>query len=52
MPEYPATLPVETEDTVSEEYIPEEEDLDLNPPFDPSAGIDCKTLTETPPEEI
>lgn len=52
VPEYPVRLPEETEDAVSEEYFPEEEELDLHPPFDLSGGIDCKTLTETPPEEI
>lgn len=43
---------VEEADKVSEEYVPDEEELDLDPPIDLSGGIDCKTLTETPPEEI
>lgn len=36
----------------SEEYIPTEEELDLNPKIDLSKGIDCKTLTEVSPEEL
>ena len=50
--EYPVRLPEEEDEVVSEEYVPEAEELDLNPPIDLSHGIDCKTLTETPPEEI
>ena len=52
VPAYPMQFPVEEEDVVSEEYIPDEDELNLNPPIDLSEGIDCKTLTETPPEEI
>lgn len=48
VPAFPADAP----DEESEEYIPGEEDLDLNPPFDLSGGIDCKTLTEVSPEDI
>lgn len=52
IPECPAQQPAEAEDMVSEEYIPEDDELELNPPIDLSACIDCKTLKETPPEEI
>ena len=48
-PEYPIHLPLEQE---SEEYIPDEEELNLNPPFDLSNGIDCRTITEVSPEDI
>lgn len=50
--ESPVFPPVEEEDKVSEEYVPDEEELDLDPPIDLSGGIDRKMLTETPPEEI
>ncbi len=35
-----------------EEYRPDDEDLDLHPPFDFSHGIDCKTLTEVSPKDL
>lgn len=51
-PDYQVRLPLDTEEEESEEYIPDEEELDLNPPIDLSGGIDCKTLTEVFPEDI
>lgn len=52
IPEYQMQIPIEDEDVVSEEYIPDEDELNLNPPIDLSEGIDCKTLTEVSPEDI
>lgn len=39
-------------DELSEEYIPDEEDLNLSPPIDLSRGIDCRTLTEVSPTDV
>ena len=51
-PDYQVRLPLDAEEEESEEYIPDEEELNLNPPIDLSGGIDCKTLTEVSPEDI
>lgn len=50
--EYRMQFPTENEDVMSEEYIPEEDELNLNPLINLSEGIDCKTLTEISPEDI
>lgn len=52
MPIYQVKFDTGPEDQVSEEYIPTTEDLELNPQFDLSNGIDCRTLTEVSPKEI
>lgn len=52
IPAYQMQFPIDEEDVVSEEYIPDEDELNLNPPIDLSEGIDCKTLTEVSPEDI
>lgn len=39
-------------DVVSAEYIPEEEELDLDISIDLSNGIDCRNLTEVSPKDI
>lgn len=51
-PIYQLRFPIETEEIENEEYIPDEEELDLNPQIDLSRGIDCKTLTEVSPKDI
>ncbi len=50
----PPPVPAEKSQTVPEtdEYRPDDEDLDLHPPFDFSHGIDCKTLTEVSPKDL
>ena len=37
---------------VSEEYIPDEEELNLSPKIDISKQIDCRTLKEVDPKDI
>ncbi len=51
-PDYQVRFPMDMGEKESEEYIPDEEELNLNPPIDLSGGIDCKTLTEVSPEDI
>ena len=51
-PAYAMRFAAEPEDTLSEEYIPDEQDTQPEPHFDLSGGIDCRKLTEVSPKEI
>ena len=51
-PAYAMRFAAEPEDTLSEEYIPDEQDTEPEPHFDLSGGIDCRKLTEVSPKEI
>ncbi len=52
-PTYPVPLRMdEPNDRLSEEYTPEPDELELNPPFDLSCGFDCRTTQEVKPTDI
>lgn len=51
-PAYAMRFAAEPEDTLSEEYIPDEQGTQPEPHFDLSGGIDCRKLTEVSPKEI
>ena len=49
-PKYQVQIPLP--EKVSEEYIPDEEELNLSPKIDISKQIDCRTLKEVDPKDI
>ena len=49
-PQYQVQIPLP--EKVSEEYVPDEEELNLSPKIDISKQIDCRTLQEVDPKDI